>query len=75
MNQELPPAQTDAPTRDKALIRRLMLFFALVYIVEGAGQIVGLLAQPLSFYLKEVHGWTALQVTAYFTIFNLTLDH
>jgi MFS family permease len=70
MNQELPSTQTDAPTRDKALIRRLMLFFALVYIVEGAGQIVGLLAQPLSFYLKEVHGWTALQVTAYFTIFN-----
>ncbi len=47
-----------------------MVFFALVYLVEGTGQIVGLLAQPLSFYLKEVHGWTALQVTAYITIFN-----
>jgi len=51
-------------------MNRLMLFFALVYIVEGVGQIGGLIAQPLSFYLKQVHGWTALQVTAYLTIFN-----
>ena len=46
------------------------MFFALVYVVEGVGQVGGLIAQPLSFYLKEVHGWTALQVTAYLTIFN-----
>lgn len=50
---------------------RLLLFFALVYVVEGVGQVGGLIAQPLSFYLKQVHGWTALQVTAYLAIFNL----
>ena len=34
------------------------------------GQVDGLIAQPLSFYLKEVHGWTALEVSTYLTIFN-----
>ena len=48
------PSSRDAAAEDKAVFRRLMVFFALVYIVEGAGQIVGLLAQPLSYYLKEV---------------------
>ena len=31
---------------------------ALVYVVEGLGQVVGLISQPLTYYLKEVHGWT-----------------
>lgn len=53
------------------MTNRLLLFFALVYVVEGIGQVSGLIAQPLSFYLKEVHGWTALQVTAYLAVFNL----
>ena len=52
------------------MINRLLLFFALVYVVEGVGQVEGLIAQPLSFYLKEVHGWTAFEVSAYLTIFN-----
>ena len=52
------------------MIDRLLVFFALVYVVEGVGQVVGLIAQPLSFYLKEVHGWSALQVSAYLAIFN-----
>jgi len=52
------------------VINRLLVFFALVYVVEGVGQVVGLIAQPLSFYLKEVHGWSALQVSAYLAIFN-----
>ncbi len=52
------------------MINRLLVFFALVYVVEGVGQVEGLIAQPLSFYLKEVHGWTALEVSAYLTIFN-----
>jgi MFS family permease len=30
-----------------------------------------LISQPLTHYLKEVHGWTALQVTAFVTLFNL----
>jgi MFS family permease len=70
MNEGFATLQTDPPARDKALTTRLLVFFALVYVVEGVGQVGGLIAQPLSYYLKEVHGWTPLQVTAYLTIFN-----
>jgi MFS family permease len=48
-----------------------MVFFALVYVVEGIGQTGGLIAQPLNYFLKETYGWTAVQVTAYLTILNL----
>jgi MFS family permease len=48
-----------------------MLFFALVYVVEGLGQTGGLIAQPLNYYLKQSFGWTPVQVTAYLTILNL----
>ena len=68
MSSEVLPA--DGPAQDQGVPSRLLLFFALVYIVEGVGEVDGLIAQPLSFYLKQVHGWTALQVTAYLTIFN-----
>jgi MFS family permease len=51
-------------------VSRLLLFFSFVYAVEGLGQVEGLIAQPLSFYLKQEHGWTPLQVSAYLTIFN-----
>ena len=30
----------------------------------------GCIAQPLSYFLKQAHGWTPLQVTAYLAIFN-----
>jgi MFS family permease len=56
---------------DQEQIRRLMLFFAIVYVVEGIGQTGGLIAQPLTYYLKEVHGWTPVQITAFVTVFNL----
>jgi MFS family permease len=48
-----------------------MLFFGLVYVVEGIGQTGGLIAQPLNFYLKQTFGWTPVQVTAYLTVLNL----
>src|SRR6185503_4992115 len=49
---------------------RLMLFFAIVYLVEGIGQArVGIILQPLTNYLKT-HGWTPLEVTAYFGVLN-----
>lgn len=51
--------------------KRLMVFFAAVYLAEGICQSDGLIAQPLNFYLKQVHGWTAVQVTAFLTVFNL----
>jgi MFS family permease len=51
-------------------MRRLMLFFAIVYVVEGIGQArVGVIFQPLSYYLK-VKGWTPVEVTAYFAVLN-----
>jgi MFS family permease len=51
-------------------ISRLMLFFAIVYAVEGIGQArVGIILQPLTNYLKT-HGWTPLEVTAYFGVLN-----
>jgi predicted MFS family arabinose efflux permease len=59
-----------APEKDQQ-IRRLMLFFGLVYVVEGIGQTGGLIAQPLNYYLKATFGWTPVQVTAYLTILNL----
>jgi MFS family permease len=51
-------------------IRRLMMFFAIVYVVEGIGQArVGVIFQPLSYFLK-VQGWTPVEVTAYFAVLN-----
>jgi MFS family permease len=48
-----------------------MVFFALVYVVEGIGQTGGLIAQPLNYFLKQVYGWTPVQVTASLTVLNL----
>ena len=63
--------EAGAISADTKTVNRLLLFFALVYVVEGLGQIVGLISQPLNYYLKEVHGWNPLQVTAFITLFNL----
>jgi predicted MFS family arabinose efflux permease len=69
---ETPPAlPVAADPEQHAATKHLLLFFALVYLVEGIGQIGGLIAQPLNYYLKEVHGWTPFQITAYLTLFNL----
>ena len=56
---------------ERAGIRRLMLFFALVYLTEGIGQSDGLIAQPLNYYLKQVYQWTPVQITAFLTVLNL----
>ena len=48
-----------------------MLLFAIVYFVEGVGQArVGVIAQPLTYFLKE-SGWSPVQVTAYLALFTL----
>ena len=65
--QVAPPALPE----EREQVRRLMLFFAVVYVAEGIGQAVGLIAQPLNYFLKEVHGWTPVQISAYLTVFNL----
>lgn len=55
--------------RDPA-IRRLMLFFAIVFVAEGIDQgRVGVILQPLTNYLKT-QGWSPLEVTAYFGALN-----
>ncbi len=47
-----------------------MLFFAIVYLVEGIAQArVGIIYQPLTHYLKDI-GWSALQVATYFAVLN-----
>ncbi|HTR88183.1 MAG TPA: MFS transporter [Reyranella sp.] len=47
-----------------------MLFFAIVFTVEGVGQArVGVILQPLTNFLKT-HGWSPLEVTAYFGALN-----
>jgi MFS family permease len=71
MSEQAIPKPVVASAEDRRVINRLLLFFALVYVVEGLGQLVGLIAQPLNYYLKEVQGWTAFQVTAFLTVFNL----
>ena len=68
---EHAPAPAEDRLSEKRLISHLLWFFALVYIVEGLGQVVGLIAQPLTYYLKQVHGWTPVQVTAFITLFNV----
>jgi len=51
-------------------VRRLMLFFALIYVVEGLGQTSGLIAQPLTYFLKQQYGWSPVEVTGYLTVLN-----
>ena len=70
MNEPLAATLADTP-ESKPHIGRLLFFFGLVYVVEGLGQVVGLISQPLTYYLKEVHDWTPVQVTAFLTVFNL----
>lgn len=61
-----------APLPERRQISRLMVFFALVYIVEGLGQAgAGLIAQPLNYFLKSALGWTPVQVAAWLTVLNL----
>jgi MFS family permease len=71
MNKQSLASPTIATSDEKRAINRLLVFFALVYVVEGLGQIAGLISQPLNYYLKEIQGWTPFQVTAFITIFNL----
>jgi predicted MFS family arabinose efflux permease len=70
MNEQSPPLQAAGDAAEKASIDRLLIFFALVYVVEGLGQVGGLISQPLNFYLKQL-GWTPDKITAYITLFNL----
>jgi MFS family permease len=71
MSDEAVSSPAAAIPEDRRTIGNLLIFFALVYLVEGLGQIVGVISQPLTYYLKEVQGWTPVQVTAFVTVFNV----
>jgi MFS family permease len=71
MTDQAPAVESHASVSERGSMGHLLWFFALVYIVEGLGQIGGLISQPLNYYLKQVQGWTPLQITAYLTLFNL----
>lgn len=45
-----------------------MIFFALVFIAEGLGQVSGLINQPLSFYLRKTYNWDATQINSFLSI-------
>src|SRR5215472_11765885 len=71
MADQAPAIEGSASVSERGSMGHLLWFFALVYVVEGLGQIGGLISQPLNYYLKQVQGWTPLQITAYLTLFNL----
>jgi MFS family permease len=51
---------------------RLMLFFAVVYTVEGIGQAkVGVVWQPLTYFLKEARGWSPVEISASLAVLDL----
>jgi hypothetical protein len=70
------PARSDPviipPRSHPDSVRRLMLFFAVVYTVEGIGQAkVGIVWQPLTYFLKTQYGWTALQIAASLSVLDV----
>ncbi len=49
-----------------------MLFFAIVYAIEGLGQAkTGIVGQPLTHFLKETRGWGPLEVAASLAVLDL----
>jgi predicted MFS family arabinose efflux permease len=53
-------------------ISRLMLFFAIVYTVEGLGQAkAGVVWQPLTHYLKETQNWDPVQIAASLAVLDV----
>jgi MFS family permease len=51
---------------------RLMLFFAIVYTVEGIGQAkAGIVWQPLTHYLKETQGWDAVRIATSLAVLDV----
>jgi MFS family permease len=51
---------------------RLMLFFAIVYAVEGIGQAKsGIVWQPLTHFLKEARGWGPVEISASLAVLDV----
>lgn len=60
MDNNNPHGTTNAPR-----LRKLIVFFAILNIADGLGDAHGLMDQPLTFVLKEVHGWAPDAVTLF----------
>jgi MFS family permease len=72
ISAQAPPPHAGEAAAEKSTVDRLMVFFALVYLVEGLGQVVaGLISQPLTYYLKQAQGFTPVEVTGFVTLFNV----
>ncbi len=52
-------------------VSKLMVFFLLVYVAEGVGQVSGLVSQPLTYFLKTALGWEADKVTEFMAILTI----
>lgn len=66
MKNQKPP-ESGKPA--KSQVGKFVFFLALVYVAEGLCQAgVGLIHQPLSFYLKSVLGMSADRATEYLTV-------
>jgi len=61
-------AQSPMTASPETASHRLLIFFALVYVVEGLAQPDGVIAQPLSYYLKTSLGWTPVQITGFISL-------
>ena len=64
-SRPVPEHRPDPPRDPARATSRLMLFFGIVYTVEGFCQAkVGVVWQPLTYYLKEIQGWDTVQIAA-----------
>lgn len=58
-----------SPNNDKGRgIGLMLVYFGLVYFMQGLGQASGLVSQPLQFFFKEALGLDPAQVTEYLSI-------
>jgi MFS family permease len=61
------PQPTDSHT-----VSRVMWFFAIVYAVEGIGQVKsGVLWQPLVYFLKQTQGWDTVTISVSLAVLDL----
>lgn len=59
------------PDDRAAYVRRLMVFFGVVYFAHGIGQAGDLIAQPLSYFFKEFLGFSPAEQTRFLAILAL----
>jgi len=71
-SRPVPEHRPDPRQNPARATSRLMLFFGIVYTVEGFCQAkVGVVWQPLTYYLKEVQGWDTVQIAASLAVLDV----